>query len=140
MTDSRKLSAPLEVPYDLHFSGQANSGGVVCSGAHLLLSGRMNGTLVVEEGASVHMSGQLKGDARVHGTLDVTGQLHGNLQVAETGRATFATGSSMVHAGRTLVVSEDGEFTPLPVHGVSYVITEDTPRWVYQHDGSLRPA
>lgn len=137
MIDTRQLDTPLDVNDDSHFSGQANGGGVVRSGAHLLLSGQMNGRLTVESGASAHLSGQLNGTAEIMGTLDVTGQLQGLPHVASSGRLTFATGSSIVRNGRTLVVSETGEFQPRP-NGTFYMINDDTPRWLYQDDGTLR--
>lgn len=140
MNDTRQLSALLDVTDDLHFSGQANGGGIVRSGARLHLSGQMNGSLTVENGAHVHLSGQLSGPAEVLGTLDVTGQIDGFPHVAESGQLVFATGSSIVRSGRTLVVTDMGEFQPPLKDGTSYMFSDDTPRWVYQQDGTLRSA
>ncbi|MEC5200563.1 hypothetical protein RCH21_002809 [Arthrobacter sp. PL16] len=137
MTDTRQLSTPLDVTDDLTFSGQANGGGVVRSGARLHLSGQMYGRLTVENGAHAHLSGQLNGTAEVLGTLDVTGQISGVLQVADSGQLMFATGSSIVRSGRTLVVNESGEFQPPQKDGSFYVISDETPRWLYQYDGTL---
>lgn len=140
MNDTRQISALLDVTDDLHFSGQANGGGVVRSGAHLHLSGQMNGHLTVEDGAHVHLSGQLNGPAEVLGTLDVTGQIDGLLHVADSGQLMFATGPSIVRSGRTLVVNDMGKFQPPLNDGTSYMISDDTPRWLYQDDGTLRSA
>jgi hypothetical protein len=140
MNDTRQLSALLDVTDDLTFSGQANGGGVVRSGARLHLSGQMNGRLTVENGAHAHLSGQLNGTADVLGTLDVTGQINGLPQVADSGQLMFATGSSIVRSGRTLVVNDLGEFQPPQNDGTSYMISDDTPRWLYQPDGTLQSA
>lgn len=140
MNDRQQLRALLDVTDDLHFSGQANGGGVVRSGACLHLSGQVNGCLTVENSAYVHRSGQLNGPTHVLGTLEVTGQLNGIPRVADFGQLMFATGSSIVRSGKTLVVSEMGEFLPPSLNeGTAYVIRDDTPRWLYQHDGTLRP-
>ncbi|WP_157407752.1 hypothetical protein [Arthrobacter sp. ZBG10] len=140
MNDARQLRALLDVTNDLLFSGQANGGGVVRSGARLYLSGQMNGRLTVEIDAYVYLSGQLNGNATVSGALDITGQLNGIPTVASSGRITFATGSSIVRYGQTLVVNTLGEFQPLQNDGVPYVISENTPRWLYQQDGTLKPS
>lgn len=132
MNDARQIDTPLDVSDDLHFSGQANGDGVVRPGAHLHLSGQMDGRLTVESGASVRLSGQLNGPAEIMGTLDVTGQLHGVPHVTDAGRLTFATGSSIVRSGRTLVVNDIGEFQPPPNNGMSYRISDNTARWLYQ--------
>lgn len=140
MEIGQPLSTVLDVTDELHFSGQANAGGLVRPGAHLDLHGQMNGTLIIEEGGSAGLHGQLNGRAVVAGLLDVTGQLIGSIRVSGSGRVTFATGSSLVRHGRTLVVSDVGKFEPLPSTGFSYVITKHTDRWLYQSDGSLIPA
>lgn len=140
MNDTRQLSTLLDVTHDQHFSGQANGGGVVRSGSYLHFSGQMTGRLTVESGAHAQLSGQLTGTAEVLGTLDVTGQINGLLQVADSGQLLFATGSSIVRSGRTLVVNNEGEFQPPQNDGNSYMISDDTPRWLYQADGTLRSA
>lgn len=139
MNDTRQLSTLLDVTDYLHFSGQANGGGVARAGARLHLSGQMNGRLTIEKGAHTHLSGQLNGPAEVLGTLDVTGRLNGVLLIADSGQVMFATGSSIIRFGQTLVVNDAGEFQP-NLDGTSYAISDDTPRWIYQHDGTLLPA
>lgn len=138
MNNTRHLSNLLDVTDDLHFSGQANGGGVVRSGAHLHLSGQMNGRLIVEGGAHVHLSGQLNGPAEVFGTLVVTGQFDGLPYIADTGQLMFATGSSIVRSGKTLVVNDIGEFQPPLNDGTTYIISDDSPLWLYMEDGTLR--
>lgn len=95
---------------------------------------------MIEDGGSAGLHGQLNGPVIASGLLDVTGQIVGSIQVSGSGRATFVTGSSLVRHGRTFVVSEAGQFEPLPSTGLIYVITDDTDRWLYQSDGSLLPA
>ncbi|MET9310749.1 hypothetical protein ABZX12_02880 [Kribbella sp. NPDC003505] len=126
----------LNVTEDQEITGQQNGDVIVQSGAHLEVYGQVNGRVQVAVGASAGIHGRLNGDLESAGTVDVTGVLNGRAILAG-GQITIAVGACLLRGSQTLMVTAQGTFEP--PRG-SHMISEDTPRWQVNADGTLSPA
>ena len=136
-TEDGKVDRHLDVTGDLKLSGIGARGATVHEGGSFVLTGILDGDLHIEAGGSARVSGILNGDLVVGGWVDVTGVLSGLVRLAG-GTVQVADGAVLDRGGQRVVMAGGSWVPERPSH--PSFITDASPRWILQEDGSFLPA
>lgn len=132
-----KIDHDIDATGDLEISGQMNGNLTVHDGSRVWMGGQTNGNVLVLDGGFLHQTGQLNGTLTCRGWADITGQINGSVFVDDDGVVLVAEGVQRNTADAQLVLDSSGEWVRI-ASGVVTVVREDSPRWQWNQDGSLR--